>query len=86
MLQVCMKRDFEKEKEIASRFSEKRRDIIVNRLSFQTIEKDGGILTKPVLTPVNLTRKINETSRVVKQDIAMSKLQELEEVLKNTKI
>ena len=85
MLQVCMKRDFEKEKEISLRFSQKKPDIVVNRVSFQSVEKDGGIFTKVVLTPINLTRKINETSKLVKQDTAFSKLQELEEVLKNSK-
>lgn len=86
MLQIMAKRDIKKEEEIAKRFCKKLPDIIVQREKIIVEEKDGGLLYKTVYEPVNLTKKINETSRLVKQENAMTKLQELENVLKNTKI
>lgn len=85
-IQVLCKRNIEEEKKIAKRFIDKRPDIIVQRENKVVTAKDGGFFYKTDYQAVNLTKKINETSKIVKQENAMSKLAELEEVLKNTKI
>ena len=85
-IQVLSKNSFDYYKDLSKRLAVKLPDVIVYRPVQSVSEKDGGLFYKTDYEAVNLTKKINETSRIVKQENAMTKLQELEEVLKNTKI
>ena len=59
--------------------------IMVERVSYFTdYDKDGNMIQKRVVTTVNLSRKINECSRLVKEDLAVKKLEELQKVLEST--
>ena len=59
--------------------------IMVERVSYITdFDKDGNMTQKRIVTSVNLSRKINECSRLVNEDLAVKKLEELEKVLEST--
>lgn len=59
--------------------------IMVERVSFITdYDNDGNLTQKRIVTTVNLSRKINECSRLVKEDLAAKKLEELQKVLEST--
>ncbi len=66
-------------------FSKPLPPIMVERVSYITdYDKDGNMTQKRVVTTVNLSRKINECSRLVKEDLAVKKLEELQKVLETT--
>lgn len=59
--------------------------VFVERLSYITdYDNDGNLTQKRILTTVNLSYKINECSRLVKEDLAVKKLEELQKVLEST--
>lgn len=60
----------------------KSRDIIVNKIKWETIiGEDGTIIKKRKNKKINLTKKMNETKKLIKNDNAAKKLAELEEIL-----
>lgn len=66
-------------------FSKPLPPIMVERVSYITdYDKDGNMIQKRVFSSVNLSRKINECSRLVKEDLAVKKLEELQKVLEST--
>lgn len=59
--------------------------VMVERVSFITdYDNDGNLIQKRIVSTVNLSRKINECSRLVKEDLAVKKLEELQKVLEST--
>lgn len=66
-------------------FSKPLPPIMVERVSYITdYDKDGNLTQKRIVSLVNLSRKINECSRLVKEDLAVKKLEELQKVLEST--
>lgn len=66
-------------------FSKPVPSVMVERVSYITdYDKDGNMIQKRVVNTVNLSRKINECSRLVKEDLAAKKLEELQKVLEST--
>lgn len=58
-------------------------DIIVNRIKYETeYDKDGNKITKRVKTKVNLTKKINETAKVLKTLSAEEKIANIQQTLR----
>lgn len=57
-------------------------DIIVNRVSTQIEYKDGAKIEKRVITPVNITKKINETKKLLKNYTAEEKIAFFDELAK----
>ena len=56
-------------------------DIIVNKIEYESqYEDDGTEIRKRKIKQVNLSRKINETAKLVKNYTAEEKLAELEKV------
>lgn len=47
----------------------------------EEVDKDGNIIIKNEKEIVNLTRKINETAKVIKAENAEEKLKQLNEIL-----
>lgn len=59
--------------------------VMVERVSYITeYDNDGNMIQKRVVTTVNISRKINECSRLVNEDLAVKKLEELQKVLEST--
>lgn len=59
--------------------------VMVERVSCITdYDKDGNMTQKRIVSIVNLSRKINECSRLVMEDLAVKKLEELQKVLEST--
>lgn len=57
------------------------KDIIVTKHQTQIIyNKDGSYTTKRIPKLVNVTKKVNESKKLIKRDAAMEKLKELEEI------
>lgn len=74
--------DKEEIKKNGARFSIKNPDITVYKTSFVVeYDKDGNKIVKRKREPINLTRKINETAKLIKQDIASAKLSQIEKLL-----
>lgn len=66
-------------------FSKPEPPVMVERVSYITdYDKDGNLTEKRIVTTVNLSRKINECSRLVMEDLAVKKLEELQKVLEST--
>lgn len=60
-------------------------DIIVNKISFkEERDKDGNLTIKRTKKKVNLTKKINETAKLIKKDIATEKIEEIEKIYTET--
>lgn len=61
----------------------KKHDIIVERLNYkQTENEDGSITIKPMYENVNITKKVNETKKLIKLDKASETLAEIEQLCK----
>lgn len=60
----------------------KKRDIIVKKLRWEEEQIQGGFLRKPIYESINLTKKIQETRKLVKANTASKKLEELEKIFK----
>lgn len=58
-----------------------KKDIIVNRIEEVETETKDGLLKKRNITKVNLTKKINETKKTIKQETATDKITQLENEL-----
>lgn len=56
-------------------------DIIVKKVSIEQEETKDGTLTKRKTEKVNITRKVNECAKTIKELNAYEKAQELEEYL-----
>lgn len=60
-------------------------DIIVNKISYkEERDKDGNLTIKRTKKKVNLTKKINETAKLIKKDIATEKIEEIEKIYTET--
>lgn len=56
-------------------------DIIIEKLTYQeTVTENGIIEKKPTYKKVNLTKKINETAKLLKTNTAEEKIKELEKI------
>lgn len=55
--------------------------IIYRAKNVTTYNDDGSVTIKREYQPINLTKKINETAKLVKQQTAAQKLAELEKIL-----
>lgn len=61
----------------------KEEDIIVNRVKYETdYDNNGNRIIKRLLTKVNLTKKINETAKVIKTLSAEEKLANIQQTLR----
>lgn len=57
-------------------------EITVYRLkTVTTSDKQGNLIIKNSKTPVNLSRRINETAKLVKQDLATKKLEQISNLI-----
>ena len=66
--------------------AEKPKDIIVTKIATRTtVNSEGDIVIKRVKTRVNLTKKINETKKMIKIDTAQEKLEEIERIYSEAK-
>lgn len=60
-----------------------KQDIIVERLQYKELEnEDGSITIKPTYEKVNLTKKVNETKKMIKVDKASETIAEIEKLCK----
>ena len=59
----------------------KHEDTIVRKAYNETTYEDGKEITVRKYKEVNVTKKVNETAKMVKQTTAQDKLKELEELL-----
>lgn len=59
----------------------KRRDIIINKVSYEeTYNEKNEKITKRIETPFNVTKKVNESAKLIKVYTAQDKLKELERI------
>lgn len=59
----------------------KGREIIVNKVSWETeVAENGDIIKKRKIKKVNITKKINEEKKLIKNNQAEEKLAELEKI------
>lgn len=59
----------------------KRRDIIVNKVHYEeTYNEKNEKITKRIVTPINLTKKVNESAKLIKTYTAQEKMKELERI------
>ena len=59
----------------------KGREIIVNKVSWETeVAENGDIIKKKKIKKVNITKKINEEKKLIKNNQAEEKLAELEKI------
>lgn len=58
-----------------------KQDIIVERLQYKELEnEDGSTTIKPTYEKINLTKKVNETKKLIKVDKASETLAEIEKI------
>lgn len=66
--------------------TDQNRDIIVTKYQNQTVyNEDGSFTVKRIPTKVNITKKINESKKLIKKDTAAEKLAELEKIFTKEK-
>lgn len=59
----------------------KRRDIIIYKVSYEeTYNEKNEKITKRIETPFNVTKKVNESAKLIKVYTAQEKLKELEKI------
>lgn len=63
-------------------FKKTNEDITIYKTEKEETIKGDTITIKTKITPINLTRKINETAKVLKQMTAQEKLKLIEETIK----
>lgn len=67
-------------------YLEENQDIIVTKYQNKTIyNEDGSITVKRIPKLVNITKRINETKKLIKKDSAAEKLAELERIFTKEK-
>lgn len=58
-----------------------RRDIIIRKVSYEeTYNEKNEKITKRIETPFNVTKKVNESAKLIKVYTAQEKLKELEKI------
>lgn len=57
-----------------------KKDIIVKKLKWKEEQVDGGFLRKPTYELINITKKINETKKLLKQDTLQEKLNSITKI------
>lgn len=57
--------------------------IIVTRKEEKEYNKDGTYKTKLITKKTNLTKKINETAKLIKQDLARDQIIQVEQAIEN---
>lgn len=73
--------EIERKPEKPKLYQVEQRDIIITKYKETTIyNEDGSILTKKEPVQVNITKKVNETKKMIKNYTAEEKLAELEKV------
>lgn len=59
------------------------KDTIVNKVHYEsTYDKDGNKITKRVVEKVNITKKVNETAKILKTMTAEEKIASIQQTLK----
>lgn len=59
----------------------KKKDIIINKISYkEEYNEKGEKVIKRIVTPYNVTKKVNETAKLLKQYTAQEKLKEFEKI------
>ena len=57
------------------------KDIFVERLSFKVEYNEEGVKTEtPIREKINLTKKINETAKILNEDSVQERIRKLEEI------
>ena len=82
MLAVCKKDNVQEEIKRRKETWENNNDITVTkRIETQERQKDGSILIKFKEEKINITRKINETAKIIKSNTAEQKLKAIQDAI-----
>ena len=82
MLAVCKKDNVQEDIKRRKETWENNNDITVTkRIETQERQKDGSILIKFKEEKINITRKINETAKIIKSNTAEQKLKAIQDAI-----